>query len=521
MKEIIKKEYALIPREIDRFSMEVYGILTDTCHLNKKDALRHRLAMEEIMLSWMAFDPAGSVTFQLVKRGRKVDLSLTLQGTGGAIPCNPLEEEDGGALNESILANLGIAWMHQFVDGENCVSTRITWKKERPMLRILIALAAAVATILILKLQPAWVSGALLDNAVNPLFQAFLTALTAVVGPLMFLTMVEGILGIGNSNNLKTIGKRVCGRYLLISLETALMSLVLIMVFFHLSFGGGGGSDNQARAILDFVLSIIPGDIFSPFVDGNTIQIIFMAMLTGGVMLGMRSRLGEAEKLTRQLNLIVQQIFEMVLWFLPAFIYLSILRIGLSENLSSLTRFITTLLAFVAGLVVMDLFLLVAVKIRTRRPILPFLKAAFPSVMIALLTQSSAATFSEASSNMTDHLGIRKKLVDFGLPIGYILCKPVSTMWMMLLSSTCMIISNIPITPVKMITLILVAVILCVAMPRCRGVPWCATPCCSPSWASPTICWPCSASLNWPSTPWRRQTMCLPFKPSCIFLQDS
>lgn len=247
------------------------------------------------------------------------------------------------------------------------------------------------------------------------------------------------------------------------------MSLALIVVFFHLSFGGGGNSDNQAKAILDFVLSIIPGDIFSPFVNGNTIQIIFMAMLTGGVMLGMRSRLGEAEKLTRQLNLIVQQIFEMVLWFLPTFIYLSILRIGLSENLSSLTQFITTLLAFVVGLVVMDLFLLAVVKIRTRQPILPFLKAAFPSVMIALLTQSSAATFSEASSNMTDHLGIRKKLVDFGLPIGYILCKPASTMWMMLLSSTCMIISNIPITPVKMITLILVAVILCVAMPPVPG----------------------------------------------------
>lgn len=471
MKITFQQTYDLRPEQIDDTADQLEGFLKEKYALQGKEIIRLKYSLEEILLNWMAEHPGAKVQFSIVEKRRMLDFSVRLEGEGTSVSSNPIKTSEEFGSNEfagMILANLGISWMHQFTNGFNVVSTRIPWKKANPLKRILLAIVLAVASIFLFSFLPDAASDIYLNYAVLPLFDAFLAALSAAVGPLIFMTVAGGIISIGDPTQLGSIGKNLCFRWLGQLLLVSGISLVLMVCFFPIQGGvsslqGEGGSD-----IIRLFTDIIPSNIVDPFSSGNTLQIIFMAIVVGVSALLLKNKVGVIVQAIEQFNLIIQQIMGGITGLLPVFVYLSLVKTGLSGQSFEFEKILKMILLYLAGILVYICYLLVSTKRKMKIPLKEIISAIFPNCAIAFATASTASVFEDCRHSLTK-LGMDENLVDFGLPLGFVVYMPGFLIWLVLFGATGMETYSIPITIDKIVILVIVSLMVSIASPPIPG----------------------------------------------------
>jgi aerobic C4-dicarboxylate transport protein len=126
----------------------------------------------------------------------------------------------------------------------------------------------------------------------------FIRTIKMIIAPLIFLTIVTGIAGVGD---LKKVGK--LGAKTLLYFEVVTTLALALGVVSVLIFQPGVGVDTSHSAVdltkyahaekqsmSDFLMHIVPEDFVGAFTSGNLLQVLFVAVLFG-VALG---KLGEA-----------------------------------------------------------------------------------------------------------------------------------------------------------------------------------------------------------------------------------
>jgi hypothetical protein len=101
-----------------------------------------------------------------------------------------------------------------------------------------------------------------------------------ITGPLIFTSVVSGICALEDVVTLGSIGLRVIFRFFVITVLLITFSMLVCFPFFPGLAGMSEGAFSIPK-ILHLLFELIPKDIVSPFVEGKTIQIIFLAALFG------------------------------------------------------------------------------------------------------------------------------------------------------------------------------------------------------------------------------------------------
>jgi aerobic C4-dicarboxylate transport protein len=130
-------------------------------------------------------------------------------------------------------------------------------------------------------------------EAMKPLGDGFIKLVKMIITPVIFLTVAGGIAAMGD---LKKVG-RVAGKALLYFLVFSTLALFVGMFASHIVQPGAGlhidpaSLDHKAVAdyvsrahdvtITGFVLNVIPSTIASPLVNGDILQVLFVAVLFG------------------------------------------------------------------------------------------------------------------------------------------------------------------------------------------------------------------------------------------------
>jgi len=127
----------------------------------------------------------------------------------------------------------------------------------------------------------------------KPLGDAFIKLVKMIIAPVIFLTIVTGIAGM---THLRTVG-RVFAKAMTYFLFFSTLALVIGMVVAHVVQPGVGMNIDPASldtaavegyvqkshemSMTGFLLDIIPGTLVGAFVDGNILQVLFIAVLFG------------------------------------------------------------------------------------------------------------------------------------------------------------------------------------------------------------------------------------------------
>ncbi len=254
----------------------------------------------------------------------------------------------------------------------------------------------------------------------------FLNLIKLVVAPLILGTLVAGIAHMGDSSALGRIGTRAIAWFILASLIS--ISLGLIMVNF---FEPGAGLNLTVGAhsiaevgevkkldLFEFIEHVFPKNIFQAMADNNVLQILVFALFAG---VGLTAIGDKGKPLVRGAEALAElmlQITGYVMRLAPIAVFGALAGVVAKYGLGILGTYAELVTEFYLSLVVLWVLLLGAGAIFLRRRIFSLIRYIRQPLLIAFSTASSEAAMPKLFEQL-DRFGVPRRISGFVLPLGY------------------------------------------------------------------------------------------------------
>lgn len=419
-----KNQYKLNAESVDLVSEDINRFLTQL-KAPRKNRTAARLSVEELLLSFMdKFGEEKEFTYIKSKFLGKPYITLSLKGEA----FNPLEKEgddEFGNWATGLIQNADYTPSYSYDNGVNSVTMRFSKKQVNPI----VSLAAAIVIALLLSmLQFAIPAEGILfikESVLTPFYEAFIGLMTTVEIPLMFLSIACGIIGIGDSTVFGRIGRKMVLRFLaVILLFTSLSGIVFSFLFTNFKHSSEAGV--SIKYGINLLLGLIPHNLVDPIIEGNTLQVMLMAVVLGVSIVILGSKAKTVANIINEGNSIIVYITSLISRLLPVFIVFVLLNMIWDDNTHLFADMWKPIAAFVAVLIVLFVLMAVIVSVREKVNIGILLKKMMPTFLIGLGTASSVAANGECSDSLHRRLGAGKRFVEFGQPVGGVIFMPAT-----------------------------------------------------------------------------------------------
>lgn len=464
---IIEKEYSLSASACDEISAEISQFCVKQ-HADAKDVLRYRLSAEESLLNWI--DKGCEGRRVRLKAGRKLISAYIIIEMEGS-PVNPEMEqsEELGEFCNIILINLNQKPVYSYSEGRNSLYYRIR-KKSMPLFQILCIVAAlsvftGVFGVLFI---PDGLRQMILDSIINPVYDTFFNILGCIAGPMIFLSVAWGIYGIGDVETLGTIGRTM----MLSFLKYVSLAAAGCVVFFPVlgnHFTNSSNQISQLKAILEMILGIFPSNVVEPFTTGNTLQIIFLAVVIGIALLYMQRQTREIAIAIGQINALVNFLMGLISRFVPFVIFMVLVSLIWSGELSVITSVWSFMGTFLIALLCIALAYLIFTSFYHKVKPFVLIRKSLPTFLVALTSASSAAAFGTNVETCKKRFGIDPSLVSFGVPLGIVIHKPVTAAYNLIIVMYFASIYHVQCTPAWLLLAVFICVVVAVSAPPIPG----------------------------------------------------
>lgn len=464
-----REEAVLTDEQIDKLTKEMTEKYEKAAGKRVGNKVTFSLTIQEVLLRFRELygtDTPCKVTGQ--KRMGKI--IFTVQQVGPQQ--DPIKYEEETAYSYDILARLGARPKYSYSTRNGGVNTLTITGEQKPkknaMLRnIVLAICLAVLVSLGLKFLPQNISSVVTESFVTPFFSKLIALMTELATPFVFFAVVTGITGIGSQSAVGKIGKKLISGMFFTYLFSGIVFSVLAVLVYPLSTRGGesGGFLTQ---MVQLVLDIVPDNMLQAFTVDNDLQVIFIAIFVGIVMVGM----GEHSKIVNSFCVectdIVARMMGIVCKFLPVVVFLGVVNL-FTSNLSEIVNIYKMILLFIASAAVLIVFMLIRTKINTKVPLKILFKKQLPTLMINLTTSSQVSALPENMKCCKKKFGINEKMVDFGLPLGIVVYMPCGAAFLGLVTWSLAILSGTPIAMAEVIKICFISIIVAIAAPPIPG----------------------------------------------------
>ena len=280
---------------------------------------------------------------------------------------------------------------------------------------------------------------AMIDNSVSLLKGTFLALLKMLIAPMIFFSLIGGIISIGNVVRLRQMGGVTVGYYFLTT--SVAITLALVVVLFVHPWTAyppimaqmvdssstrllEPGSDS-ILAVLENMASLAFTNPFSALVNLNILGIVTNALFMGVAMVLVLEENSPLFRLVVDANKIIIQVLRWVIRVLPIGIFAIMfdftVRLSGDDGLGG--TFLTQLFQFALLVVTMTLIhgliVLPAIAwITTRISPLELLRKIASPLLVAFSTSSSAATLPVSMRAAEDNLDVSPSVASFVLPLG-------------------------------------------------------------------------------------------------------
>lgn len=462
--------YDLSASAIDEMAEKIDAYLV-ALKTESKNRHRIRLSMEEILLRMRdEFGEDNTCTLQMGTHFGRPCMILEVQGA----PFDPTTQggEDGefSGWSNRMLGSMGLYPLYSYTDGKNQVLLKLKKPHRNPLMTLFCTLVAAVLMGLAGMILPQNLVSILLENLITPLYDAFLGVLGAIAGPMVFLAVVRGVCGIGDISTFGRIGKRMLLRFIGISFVVAAFTVAVCLPTFSIKIESGTGTaNNQLWGIFHMLLDILPNNIVAPFQEGNSMQIILMAVFIGGALLVLGKQVTAVSQLLEQLNALIGFLVELISSLVPFFIFIVVVQMFWTNSFGIISQAWWAVVVFL--IIVAVILTFVFLYVARRNKISPFLLASkcTETFVVALTTASSTATFGTAMQCCERKLGLGKYLTNFGLPLGIVFYVPATSSYFLVICFYMAKSYEMSVSAAWILMAVLVTVILAIASPPIPG----------------------------------------------------
>ena len=462
--------WSLTNENIDFISAQLQEFLQDN-GVEPKEITRLRLSLEDVLLQWKNYltqNAKCSVNFG--RRFWRPYVQLKVPG----LKVNPYEVTDlsfgDGSTSRNLLAAVGLVPSYSYSNGNNILTLRPPKKKLNPLIPLFLAIVLALIAgqFFTLVLDPPE-QKLLAEKILTPLFATFIRLINLLAGLMIFFSVVWGIVGIGDINILGTVGKKLISRILLFTSGTAVLTLCTTLWFYPLDLSAGVSPASLGQQIWLLLLAIVPGDFISPFQTGNALQIIFMAIGLGLLILILGERVEDTSRLASQLSTIVQLGMAYASSLAPYLVFVCLLQMSLTDLAPAGWSVMKIFLLGTGTEFLVQLLFTSCLSYTTRMSPGKIGRTMLPVYLAALSTASAAAVFGDNRRCCIQQLGIQEKLADFGVPLMQTLLKAGAVTNYLILALGMAELFNVPINPSWLLVAALMSILLALASPPVPG----------------------------------------------------
>lgn len=325
-----------------------------------------------------------------------------------------------------------------YLGGHNIITLTQAKKPLSSLTRIVLALAlgivvANVGSVLLSQETRAM----LLKSVIQPTFDLLIGMLSGLAGPLVFFAMAWGICGIGDAASIGRRGRSLIKSFFGMNAFAAAVAMVTCLLVYGQNKSASSSGSELLVDLYGMIIALIPTNLIQPFIDGNTPQIILLAVAAGVSILVIGEAVDGVRSIVREANAIIQFLMEQLCRLLPAFIVVMMVSQSWSGTMGALLASWFPILLISCTMLVFVVGQLLLVAMRCKVPPVRILRAISPAMVIACITASSSAAFGSMLSICQDDLGIDEEQASFGVPLGMVLCKPMPTIQLIIMMLYC------------------------------------------------------------------------------------
>ncbi|MEP0545952.1 MAG: dicarboxylate/amino acid:cation symporter [Rhodothermales bacterium] len=289
--------------------------------------------------------------------------------------------------------------------------------------------------------------GQFTSDWIAPFGTIFLNALKLIAVPLVLASLVLGVASLSDLRKLSRIG----GKTILIYLGTTAVAVTIGLVIVNLLQPGAAIPDAlqaelgaaysgdlasreaaaaaaQSRGPLQFLVDIVPGNVFAAFSDnGNMLQVVFVALFIGiGLIQIPREKAKPVLDVVEGLNDLIIRLVDVIMLMAPIGVFAllagTITQVA-GDDINRIVELVGALgyycLAVVLGLAI-HMLVTYALLLKSFTPMSlgTFYRGIGPAQLVAFSTSSSGATLPVTMERCEEKLGVSEEISSFVLPLG-------------------------------------------------------------------------------------------------------
>ena len=254
--------------------------------------------------------------------------------------------------------------------------------------------------------------------------ELFIRLIRMVVVPLVFVTLVSGLISMGDPSKLGSLGVRTLALYLVTTLIAISIGLCLAAIM-----QPGAGVDLSAVAptsvqeaipLSERLMSIVPENPIAAMAEGNILAIIFFALLLGISLL----TIGDLGKPVADfMSAGAEAMLRITHWIMeaaPFGAFALIAQLSGTAGVGALLDVLILALAVAVGFLAHMMFMhgFIIMKLMLGLSPIKFFLGARDAMLMAFSTSSSSATLPISMSCAEENLGIKPVVSSTVLPLG-------------------------------------------------------------------------------------------------------
>ena len=257
---------------------------------------------------------------------------------------------------------------------------------------------------------------------IRPIGTIFLNLIKWVVTPLVFFSIMAGVISMRDIKKVGSIGLKTVVYYMCTTAFAVTIGLILASLFKGI-FPVLQTTDLAYEAsasvnFMDTLVGIFPSNFFAPFVQANMLQIIVASLIIGFALLLVGQKKELEFKLVETLNDVFMKAMEMIVKLSPIGVFCLICPVVTENGPAVLGSLAKVLLVAYMGYVLHAIVVYSgAVKLFASMNPLVFFKGMLPAIMFAFSSASSVGTL-PINMECTEKLGADKSISSFVLPLG-------------------------------------------------------------------------------------------------------
>ena len=255
----------------------------------------------------------------------------------------------------------------------------------------------------------------------------FVSLIKLLVVPLVYVSIVCGIVDLKDITAFGRLGGKTFALYIINTIIAITAALTVGLIFQPGADANLAGTisetvkltTTETPDIFSLVVNIVPSNPVQAFANGDMLQIIFMAILTGLAIQALDSRGGPAIRTFKMANEIMMKLVGLVMSLAPYGVFALMIQLGATLDANTLMS-VAGYVALVVAMLVFWIFVFypTAVGIATGTSPKTFLRATREQILFSLSTASSNATIPVTMRTLTEKLQVSKSVAGFGVPLG-------------------------------------------------------------------------------------------------------